>query len=99
MGSIIFLAIAFGAMYFILIRPQQQRTRQHEELVRTLEVGDEVLTASGLYGTIVDFEGDSDEIMRVELAPEVIVSMSRSSVVEVAIDEATDADDGADDEA
>jgi preprotein translocase subunit YajC len=99
MGSIAFLIIAFGAMYFIMIRPQQQRTKMHEQLVASLEVGDEVLTSAGIYGMIVGFEGDGDQIIQLEIADGVVVSMNRASVVEVAVEDAADEDAGDEDEA
>jgi preprotein translocase subunit YajC len=95
MPSIIFLAVAFGAMYLVLIRPQQQRVKQHQALIAAVEVGDEVLTSAGLYGTIVGFDGDDDEILRLEIAEGVVVSMARSAVTEVAVEEPVDGDDGA----
>ena len=47
MASLIFLAVAFGAMYFVLIRPQQQRVKEHQALVAAVEVGDEVVHLVG----------------------------------------------------
>jgi preprotein translocase subunit YajC len=93
--EILVLLIAFGAAYAILILPQQRRMRQHDELVAALEVGDEVITHAGIYGTIVGFEGDQEEIMRLEVADDVIISMARSAVTEVAVEEVDDAEEEA----
>jgi preprotein translocase subunit YajC len=93
MASLIFLAVAFGAMYFVLIRPQQQRVKEHQALVAAVEVGDEVCTSSGLYGVIVGFEGEQDEILRLEIADGVVVSMARNAVTEVAVEEPVGDDD------
>jgi preprotein translocase subunit YajC len=96
------LLLAFGAMYALMIVPQQRRVRQHEELVASLVVGDDVLTHSGIYGTIIAFEGDQQEIMRLEIADGVVISMARSAVTEVAVEEAEALEideDGAPDEA
>jgi preprotein translocase subunit YajC len=46
------------AMYFLLIRPQRRRQRAQQEMQSQLEVGDEVMTASGIYGFITGFEDD-----------------------------------------
>ncbi|MSX56336.1 MAG: preprotein translocase subunit YajC, partial [Actinobacteria bacterium] len=54
---IIFLLIPL-AMYFLLIRPQKRRQRESASLQSSVEVGDEVMTTSGLYGFISAFEGD-----------------------------------------
>jgi preprotein translocase subunit YajC len=91
--AILLLLIAFGATYAIMILPQQRKMRRHDELVAALVVGDEVLTHSGLYGTILGFEGENDEVMRLEIADGVVVSMARSAVTEVAVEETTDADE------
>lgn len=52
MESLIFLLLLFGAMWFIVIRPQQRRVREQRNLIESLEAGDVVVTAGGLVGTI-----------------------------------------------
>ena len=47
-----------GAMWLLLIRPQQQRVKAHRELIESLAVGDEVLTVGGLFGRIIDVNED-----------------------------------------
>lgn len=54
---IIFMLIPV-AMYFLLIRPQRRRQREAASLQSSIEVGDEVMTTSGLYGFVTGFEGD-----------------------------------------
>jgi preprotein translocase subunit YajC len=54
---IIFMLIPV-AMYFLLIRPQRRRQREAVALQSAIEVGDEVMTTSGLYGFVTGFEGD-----------------------------------------
>ena len=61
MGSLIFLALLFGAMWFFTIRPQQQRLKQQRELIAAITVGDIVLTAGGLVGRIISM--DDEELM------------------------------------
>jgi preprotein translocase subunit YajC len=91
--ALLLLLIAFGAMYAIMILPQQRKLKKHEELVAGLVVGDEVLTHSGIYGTIIDFEGDQDEILRLEVAQGIVISMARSAVTEVAVEDTDDDED------
>jgi preprotein translocase subunit YajC len=57
--QIVFLLLIMGAMWFILIRPQQQRTKQHAALVAKLEVGAVVVTVGGLVGRIVELHDDT----------------------------------------
>lgn len=88
------LAILAGVMYAVLIVPQQRRVRRQQELLASLVVGDDILTASGIYGTIVAIDEDDPNIMQVQIAEDVVVLMARSAVAEVAveIDDSDDAD-------
>lgn len=56
---IIFLALIFGVFYFLMIRPQRRRQKQHEEMVQELQKGDRVITAGGIHGTIESLSQDS----------------------------------------
>lgn len=87
MLSLLFLVAAFGAMWYFMIRPQQRQVRQHQELVASLEVGDEVLTSAGIFGTIVGFDSDDEEIMHLEVAEDVVLSVKRGAVTEVAVED------------
>jgi len=49
---LVMMALMFGAMYFLLIRPNQKRQKAHQELVNALATGDEVLTAGGMLGKV-----------------------------------------------
>ena len=53
MGSLVFLLAIPAVMYFVLIRPQRKRQREQAEIMSAIDIGDEVVTTSGLYGTIV----------------------------------------------
>lgn len=79
------LPIIFAAViYFLFIRPQQRQAKQHAALVGGLEVGDEILTSAGIYGTITDLD---DDTMRLEVSDGVELTMARRAVAEVAIDD------------
>lgn len=56
---IIFLAIIFGLFYFVMIRPQRRKQREHETMVQELQKGDRVITAGGIYGTIESLNEDN----------------------------------------
>jgi preprotein translocase subunit YajC len=77
MGPLLALLITFGLMWVLLILPQQRRMRAHEAVVASLEVGDEVVTAGGVYGTITSVDG---ETLAVEVAPGVVLRVLRSAV-------------------
>ena len=56
---IIFLVVIFAIFYFIMVRPQRKRQKEHEHLVQTLNKGDRVVTAGGIYGVIESLSDDS----------------------------------------
>jgi len=62
---IIFLVLIFGVFYFLLIRPQRKRQRQHDELVQELQKGDRVISAGGIYG-VIESISDESVVMKVE---------------------------------
>ena len=73
----ILLLIPF-AMYFFLIRPQRRRMREQQELQRSIQVGDEVITTSGIYGTITGEDGDTR--FWLEIDDDVQIRIARAAV-------------------
>jgi preprotein translocase subunit YajC len=65
------------AMYFLMIRPQRRRMRDQQSMQSTLEVGDEVLTASGIYGFITGFE---DDRVWIEIDDDVQIRVNRGFI-------------------
>ena len=65
------------AMYFLMIRPQRRRMREQQAMQAELEVGDEVMTAAGIYGFITGFE---DDVVWVEVDDDVQIRVSRGSL-------------------
>lgn len=78
--GIIMLVAMFAIFYFLLIRPQQKRAKQHKELVGALKAGDQVVTAGGMHGKIASVD---EGTITVEVATGVKVKMNRSSITEV----------------
>lgn len=52
------LVIIFAIFYFLIVRPQQKKAKEHKAMLESLKTGDEVLTSGGLYGTVVAVDGD-----------------------------------------
>ncbi|MDQ4091460.1 MAG: preprotein translocase subunit YajC [Actinomycetota bacterium] len=77
MGPLLALLITFGLMWVLLILPQQRRMKQHQAIVASLQPGDEVVTAGGVYGTITSVD---EETLAVEVAPGVVLRVLRSAV-------------------
>ena len=71
------LALILGVFYFLLIRPQQQKAKEHEDFLKGIKKGELVLTASGLFGRIVELR---DQDVMLEIAPNVRVRYERSKI-------------------
>lgn len=57
--GIVYIVGLFALLWFLMIRPQQQRQKKHQEMIRNLGVNDNIVTAGGIYGTIVKVKEDS----------------------------------------
>lgn len=80
-SPIIFIIIlAFGVIYLLFVRPQKKRQSQQQQMVNELRVGDEVLTAGGIYGTISQLDEDQ---VTVEIAPKTEVRVARRAIAGV----------------
>ena len=73
------LIAMLAIFYFLLIRPQQKRAKQHKAMLEALKKGDQVLTTGGLVGRVVDIDGD---ILSIDLGS-TTVSLGRAYVVSV----------------
>ena len=76
---IIFVMVIF---YFLLIRPQQKRAKQHKEMLAAIRRGDKIVTSGGLTGTVVKVVDDSDTV-EVEIAKDVKVEIVRTMIATV----------------
>jgi preprotein translocase subunit YajC len=74
------LVVIFIAFYFLLIRPQQKKQKAHNEMVSSLQVGDEVMTAGGILGRIT---GVSDHYAVVQISDNTEIKVQKSSVAQV----------------
>jgi preprotein translocase subunit YajC len=71
------LVLMFAIFYFLLIRPQQKKAKQHKEMLNNLKRGDSIITTGGIYGRIVDV---SDNSMNVEVADKVRIKIAKGFV-------------------
>lgn len=74
------LIVIFAVFYFMLIRPQMKRSKEHRQLVSQLGKGDEVVTNGGLLGRITDV---SESFITLEIADNVQIKLQRQSVTNV----------------
>ena len=82
LGGLIHFIIIFIIFYFLLIRPQQKKVKEHKNMVQNLKRGDSIITAGGIVGKIVKATENSEEIT-VEISKGVNVNMIRSMVSDV----------------
>jgi len=71
------LILMFVIFYFLLIRPQQKKTKEHREMIANLKKGDRIITSGGIYGRIT---GMDESTLTVEIADKVRVKVGRSNV-------------------
>ncbi len=80
LASMLPLLLMFVVLYFVMIRPQMKRQKEHRAMIEALAKGDEVVTAGGLIGRVSRID---DAFIGVELSQGVEVQMQRASVVQV----------------
>lgn len=74
------LVLMFVVLYFVMIRPQMKKQKEHRAMIDALAKGDEVATAGGLLGKVTKL---SDAYLTLELAPGVEVQLQRSAIIQV----------------
>ena len=75
--SIGWIVLLFAIFYLLIIRPQQQKVKKHQQLISELKVGDSVRTIGGIYGKLVNID---DKICSLEIAPNVVVKLELQAV-------------------
>ena len=89
-GFLVFMVLLLVVMYVLMIRPQRQRQQQQQSMIDGCGVGDDILTTGGIYGTVVEAEGDD---LVVEIGDGMTVHMTRRGVAAVLPPETDDEDE------
>ena len=76
-GAFVPLILMFVIFYFLLIRPQHKKQKQHREMISSLKKGDRVITSGGLYGRIT---GLTDTVVTLEISEKVRVKVARGNI-------------------
>jgi len=76
-AGFLLIIVAFAFLYFVLIRPQKKRQLAARQLLDSVEVGDEVVTAGGIYGRVTELHDDD---VLVEIAPQTTVKVARRAI-------------------
>jgi preprotein translocase subunit YajC len=80
MSNVILFGSIILIFYFMIIRPQQKRTKERKKLIESMKKGDKVITSGGLYGTVA---GLDEKTVLVEIADKVKVKLDRSSIATI----------------
>ena len=83
-AGFLIIVVAFAFLWFVLVRPQKKRQVAQQRMLQELHVGDEVLTAGGMYGRVTKLD---DEVVTVEAAPGLELRIARRAIAGVTRDE------------
>ena len=84
MSPILIIAVLFGLMYFLMIRPQRMKAQQQRQMLTAVAPGDEILTVGGIYGIVQELEPDEDGgDLVVEIADGIHVRVARKALAMV----------------
>lgn len=83
--------LIFAIMYFMVIRPQQKKGKDHKELLNKLKKNDEVMTSGGIYGKVIDLK---ETVVTIEVAPNVRIRVARPQIAAVLSAEKAPAKEG-----
>ena len=81
MNGLLIIIILVGAVWMLLHVPARRRRPQHEAMQDSVEAGDEIITAGGLHGTVKEID---ESTAKVEIAPNVVVTLDRRAIAAVA---------------
>lgn len=85
--SILPLVLIMGVFYFLIIRPQQKKMKDHQNMIKAIKKGDKVMTAGGIFGTVTKVDSVSHAVS-VEIADKVVIQVRQDMVSEVLGDKA-----------
>ena len=74
------MILMFGVLWFLMIRPQMKRAKEHKTMVEALAKGDEVVTGGGIAGRVVEV---GDSFVQIEVAPNTVVAVQKQAVATV----------------
>ena len=81
LGGFVPIILIFGIMYFLMIRPQQKKMKDHRNMVEALRKGDQIITQGGIIGKVIKVKEDGE--VEVEIAKEVKVRILKNTITQV----------------
>lgn len=82
-GIVVIYVVIIAAFYFIAIRPNRKKEKEHQAMMGAVEVGDSILTTSGFYGVVIDIPNDDVVIVEFGSNKNCRIPMQKSAIVEV----------------
>ena len=82
LGTFMFPLLIIGIFYMLVFRPQQKKMKEHQNMVKNLAKGDEVVTAGGLIGKVTKVKAESNEV-EVEVSKDVRVTVVQATISDV----------------
>ena len=82
-GMLIPMLLIFGIMYFLIIRPQQKKVKEHTAMIQAVRRGDQVITQGGLVGKVIKVKEDDSGEVEIEIAKDVKVRVIKSTLAQV----------------
>lgn len=83
LGSLIpMMLVMFAVVYFLMIRPEQKKQKERQQMLNSIKKGDKVLTVAGILGTVVSYK-EKEGIIQVKIAEDTIVDFTKSAVTTV----------------
>ena len=82
-GIIVLYVVIIAAFYFIAIRPNRKKEKEHQALMSAVEVGESILTTSGFYGVVIDIPSDDVIIVEFGSNKNCRIPMQKNAIVEV----------------
>jgi preprotein translocase subunit YajC len=87
MAAIVYLLILVAAFFVLIVVPQRRQASAHRALVASLEVGNSVMTTSGIFGTITALD---DTTAQLEIAPNIVIRIARGAISQRVTEPAAD---------
>lgn len=85
LSSFLIFIPLIGIMYFLMIRPQQKKQKEHDQMLTQIKTGDKVMTTSGIYATVFKV---TDKNVTLEIAPKVYVDFVNAAIADIIKDDA-----------
>ncbi len=87
-GMFLPIILIFAIMYLLIFRPQAKKQKEHQKMLNTLEKGVEVVTAGGIYGTVMGLK-KNDTVVILKIADNVKIDITKSSISQIVMPEDT----------